>query len=346
MEHYANDEPFTEDESPSKNESRAGSWQLTVIAVILIVASVTFLGPILKPLLSAVFVYFLIRPIADWMIARGVPPFRAYVVLFASTAALLISALIVFGKQAAAFRNQWPVYQDRLLAMAKSAGLSDRFSKPEDLLSFESIVNYAVSPAMGVLEFGLMLIFYLLFLIIAIPKLPDRIRRAYPGETSERMMRITNEVTLGMQKYMEVKTAVNAGMGIVVAAVLFFFRIDYWLLWGALMFALNYVTYLGSVVALVPPIVLAFLNLSPVAAITLTIILIAIRTIGVDYVEVRLSGQHLNVDSILLLTFMAYWGWAWGLVGLVLAMPMATCLRMALAADERTKGLAVLMSED
>ena len=98
MENYIppHDSPFV-DKVPLKDAARhdapaGSSWQLTVIAVILIVAVVTFLGPILKPLLSAVFVYFLIRPIADWLIARGVRPFHAYVLLFASTAVLVISA--------------------------------------------------------------------------------------------------------------------------------------------------------------------------------------------------------------------------------------------------------------
>lgn len=331
------------EKSDTPAEGRRPTWQLTVIAVVLIVAAVTYLGPILKPLLSAVFVYFLIRPIADWLIDRGFKPFSAYLLLFGTTTVVVVAAFSILAIQAMAFRNQWGEYQKLILKYAENFGLS---AKAEDLLSMKSVVDYAVSPAMSVIEFGLMLIFYLLFLIIAIPKLPERIRRAYPGETSERMMRISSEVALGMQKYMEVKTAVNAGMGFVVAVVLFFFGIDYWLLWGALMFALNYVTYIGSLVALVPPIALGFLTLSPGMAIFLTVVLIGIRTIGVDYVEVRLSGQHLNVDSILLLTFMAYWGWAWGLIGLVLAMPMATCLRMALAADERTHGLAVLMSED
>ena len=68
--------------------------------------------------------------------------------------------------------------------------------------------------------------------------------------------------------------------------------------------------------------------------------------VWVDFVETRMAGRHLHIDSILLLLWLAYWGWAWGVVGLILAFPMVTSLKIVLENLEATKGWAVLMSDE
>jgi predicted PurR-regulated permease PerM len=70
------------------------------------------------------------------------------------------------------------------------------------------------------------------------------------------------------------------------------------------------------------------------------------RFVWIDYIEVRMSGKHLNIDSILLFLWLAYWGWVWGVVGLILAFPMVTSLKIVLEHLESTRGWAVLMSEE
>jgi predicted PurR-regulated permease PerM len=59
-----------------------------------------------------------------------------------------------------------------------------------------------------------------------------------------------------------------------------------------------------------------------------------------------MAGRHLNIDSILLFLWLAYWGWVWGVIGLILAFPMITSLKIVLEHLESTRGWAVLMSEE
>jgi predicted PurR-regulated permease PerM len=64
----------------------------------------------------------------------------------------------------------------------------------------------------------------------------------------------------------------------------------------------------------------------------------------IDWVEIRLSGKHLNIDSVLLFLWLAYWGWSWGVLGLILAYPMIASLKIVLEHLEAPRGL--LMSEE
>ena len=70
------------------------------------------------------------------------------------------------------------------------------------------------------------------------------------------------------------------------------------------------------------------------------------RLLWIDYIEIRLSGKHLNIDSVLLFLWLAYWGWFWGVLGLILAFPMIVSLKIVLEHLEATKSWALLMSED
>jgi predicted PurR-regulated permease PerM len=125
------------------------------------------------------------------------------------------------------------------------------------------------------------------------------------------------------------------------------FGVKYWLLWTCVFFALNYITYVGSIAACIPPILVAALQLpSHLAALIFACLLVANRFLWIDFIEIRFSGKRLNIDSVLMFLWLAYWGWVWGVVGLVLAFPMLNSLKIILASIESTTGWAVVMSED
>ena len=100
-------------------------------------------------------------------------------------------------------------------------------------------------------------------------------------------------------------------------------------------------------IACVPPLVLSYLDLgSPIAATALAILVVLNRFIWIDYIEIKMAGRHLNIDSILLFLWLAYWGWVWGVIGLILAFPMVSSLKIVLEQLETTKGWDVIMSDE
>jgi AI-2 transport protein TqsA len=154
-----------------------------------------------------------------------------------------------------------------------------------------------------------MTFFYLLFLLLGVNKLPRRVQRTLSGERAEHILTIGERISAGMEQFMKVKTLVSIGMGASAAALLAAFGLEHWLLWGFLFFALNYITYIGSIAACMPPIALAYLEMnSAVAATALAFLIVVNRFLWIDFVEIRLSGKDLNIDSVLLFLWLAYWG--------------------------------------
>ncbi|HZL91884.1 MAG TPA: AI-2E family transporter [Pirellulaceae bacterium] len=319
-----------------------------VLAVLAVAAAITWLGPILKPLLTAVFLFFVARSAERYLSRHGWPPWLAYLTLFfAALIAATLITLYAYG-EAATFRQQWPAYQQRIAARLPGWA-NNVMGSWEDLFQVSSrdVIGYVFAHGVGIVEFMLLTFFYLLFMILGAQKTPARVRRAFPGERSEAILRIADEISRSIEQFIRVKTIVSLGMGASAAILMYLFGLKQWLLWGFLFFALNYITYIGSIAACVPPILLAFVDLPNIAgAIVLSILIVANRILWIDYVEIKLSGQHLNLSSVLLFVWLAYWGWVWGVLGLILAYPMLASLKLALEHFESTRKWAILMGDD
>jgi predicted PurR-regulated permease PerM len=321
---------------------------LLLVSLVILVAAVTYLGPILKPFLVAVFLYFSTRAAAAALTRLGIPASLAYLLLFVtgSTAATALT-LLAYG-EAMAFRAEWPRYQERILAVIGEAPPGTRRPLAEMFTSSSrEVFKQLFERGVNAVELLVMTFFYLLFILLGANRLPQRVRRAFPDARADHILSVAGMIGTGMERFMQVKTLVSIGLGVSAGLLMYLFGLHGWLLWGILFFALNYITYIGSIVACVPPVVLAYLDLgSPVLATVLTALVVLNRFIWIDYIEIKMAGRHLNIDSILLFLWLAYWGWVWGVVGLILAFPMITSLKIVLEHLESTRGWAVLMSEE
>jgi AI-2 transport protein TqsA len=341
-----NDHETTNGEQPRR--PNPAMVAVVLIAIVGMVGVVTYLGPILKPFLVAVFLFFSTKAAAGFLIRRRLPPLLAYLTLFVvSSIAVTAVVLLAYG-EALALQAEWPRYQQRILAIIGKA--PSETSRPLSELfktSSRETFHYLFERGLGLIELLIMTFFYLLFILLGASKLPQRVRRAFPDGQGDHIVAVAQKIGTGMERFMKVKTVVSIGMGVSGAAMMYFFGLEGWLLWGVLFFALNYITYIGSIIACVPPVVLAYLDLSsPLAATALAVLVILNRLVWIDYIEIKMAGHHLNIDSILLFLWLAYWGWVWGVVGLILAFPMVTSLKIVLENLETTKGWAVLMSDE
>lgn len=341
---------------PNENESAPTPVQpgdftviefcLCVIAAVLVGAAATYLGPVLIPVIVAVFLYYILKPLAERLMAWGIPRWLAYVLL--AVPVLVLSGVLgqLLLKAAYSAREQLPEYQERLTERL-SHWLGYEID-PVALVDFDlsETFSYVFHGAFGILETGLMVFFYLLFIILGGAKVRTRVRRAFDPATADRLIYIGHNISENVKQYTKVKTLVSLGMGLSAGVLLYLFDVKYWPLWAFLTFAFNYITYVGSLAAIVPPTIVAFAQLSPGAAVAVTALLGVNRFVWIDYVEIRFSGKHLNIDPVLLLLVLAYFGWFWGVLGLVLAVPMLTCLKIVLGNFQRTRRLAILMSEE
>jgi predicted PurR-regulated permease PerM len=349
--------PPTEAEAGRSTDRRGNDTAtaaLVVIAVITFMAAFTWLGPVLRPFLIAVFLFYATRFGAKLLTKLGLGSTAAYASLLPCAAIFaILFGRLVYG-EAEVFLAKWPKYETRITNFlnatkpARMIGLGrpraddatdDRpVVLPADSagnffrVTSRSALDYVFRHGFDVVETFVLVFVYLIFLFVGGRKLPGRIERAFPGDQGRRLLLIGAGISTSMENFMAVKTIVGVGMGATAGLAMFLFGLDHWLLWSFLFFASNYITYIGSAVTVIPPIVLACFDFtSPLAAAALGAVLLVNRLVWIDIVEVRMSGRELNLDPTLMFLWLAYWGWVWGVVGLILAYPMMAALKIALA---------------
>ncbi len=250
------------------------------------------------------------------------------------------------------FQAELPQYREQLAArLAAIPGFRPEHLEGQSLmetLKIEQgdIVTLVFGTALSISEGVLLVFFYLVFVILDAHRLPRRVQRAFPN-SSDQIMAMIEGINAGITGYMGVKTLVSGGMAFTAAIILISLGVDNWALWTFLTFLLNHITYVGSLAALVPPIVVALLQFqSPWIAVAVAVLLSINRFVWIDYVEIRFAGRALSINAVLLLASLMYWWTFWGVTGLVLAVPMLTAAKIVLANFDTTRRWAMLISED
>jgi predicted PurR-regulated permease PerM len=328
-----------------------------VVAYLAILLLQQFQG-ILKPLFVAIFLGFLMHPIHRWLTKRGIPSIPAYGVI------LTIVALAFFAVGSMMYANitevsrKLPGYEHRLEGMVldlaartpfKELKLEHGFLRKIHIAPQELLTGFG--SALG--HFGdftsaaaLMLV-YLLFLIAEKVSFPPRMTLAFGPVQGAHVMEVVESISQAISEYIAVKTFVSALAGVLSYAVLAVFEVDFAASWGILIFLLNYIPYLGSLVAVALPIVLSFVQFPENEiwkAIVITISLIGVQQGIGTFVEPRMAGHRLDVSPLLIVLSLAFWGAIWGPVGMILAVPLLVIVKIVLENIPETRPIATLIS--
>jgi AI-2 transport protein TqsA len=255
------------------------------------------------------------------------------------------------------------VYEERLDGLARKALRGLPFAVPDpDNWRVRNLVTFDVGPDSRVrnvfraavgnfLEFltaTFVVLIYLIFLIAERVSLPGRVARAFGEARAKEIMAVVEAINRAVHDYIALKTFVSALQGLLSFAVLAAFGVEFAVMWGVLIFLFNFIPYIGSLVAVSLPILLSFLQYAeePWKPLLITLLLLLIQRVVDNFIEPRLTGHKLGLSPLLVLLSLAFWGWLWGVVGMILAVPLTVIVKIVLENIRETKPLATLISNE
>ena len=134
--------------------------------------------------------------------------------------------------------------------------------------------------------------------------------------------------------------------GLLVGLITWWIGLDFPLLWGMIAFLLNYVPTIGSIIASVPAILMALVQLGVGEAVTPGLAYFGINILFGSFLEPRLLGYGVGISPLIVFTGLVIWGWILGPVGMLLSVPLTMALKMALEHNERTRWIAILIGSE
>lgn len=331
---------------------RNASAAITLAAVVVVVYGMQAAKVLLVPLLLAVFIALLaVRPVL-WLQRHKVPSIVATLLVLLVIMLMLAVLGTIVGASIAEFTAALPAYQarldslvERLLSLAaqhmdgdrRIEGLGDLVDPGWAMALVANILN----GLRDVLTNTFLILFTVVFILLEATSVQTKVRAAFGQrpETFERAAQFLNN----LGRYLGIKTAVSIVTGVTIGFITSMVGLDFPLLWGMLAFLLNYVPTIGSIIAAVPAVLLAIVQLGfGEAAVTATGY-VAVNIVFGVFLEPRLMGYGVGISPLIVFTGLVFWGWIFGPVGMLLSVPLTMTLKLALESDERTRWVAILL---
>lgn len=334
------------------------SWHklLTFTAIVISLIAVVFilrtLSNIFVPLILAIFFAYLFAPAVEFLAKYRVPRIVTLFILLGAISVIGIFTAQMLANNIREFIVFWPTMESKLLSSIEAFfknyfGIETK-SVLEILQSTRvtEILSNFLNVSMNAIGQLLLTLLILVFIYLTYKNYPRLIRKAFSTQRALYIFEIVKNINVQIMNYILIKTLMSAGTGILTGAACALFGVKFAVLWGFLAFLLNYIPYIGSLAAIVLPIILSVLQFPgsylPVFT-ALSLIVIQI-TIG-SYLDPEMMGNRFNLSPILILLSLFFWGYVWGLVGAFLAVPITAVIKIIALNIEPLKPVAVLMSK-
>jgi AI-2 transport protein TqsA len=162
------------------------------------------------------------------------------------------------------------------------------------------------------------------------------------GPNIARMLSATRDI----QRYLAIKTVVSLATGLLAGLLCWAAGLDFYVLWGILAFALNFIPVIGSIVAGVPPVILALLIAGLPNALLVAGGYLVINNFLGNFLEPILVGRRFGISTLVVVMSVLFWGWVWGPLGMLLAVPLTMMLKVMLDGSEEFRWIAVAISAE
>jgi predicted PurR-regulated permease PerM len=318
---------------------------------VIVVAGMRAASSILVPFLLSMFIAIICAPPLFWMQRKGVP--NALAVLSILVGIVVIGLLLAafVGSSVNDFSKALPVYEERLseITSALVSWLQDlglEISGPVLTDYFDpgkamKMAANTLAGLSGLLTNVFMILLTVIFILLEASGFPQKLRTALSDP--EESMGQFRSVTESVNRYLALKTVFSLASGVAIAIWLAILGVDFALLWGLVAFLLNYVPNIGSIIAAIPAILLALIQLGVVPALLTCLGYVIINVVFGSILEPKFMGRGLGLSTLVVFLSLVFWGWVLGPVGMVLSVPLTMIVKIAMESHEDTRWIAVML---
>ncbi len=330
-------------------------------AAIFLIFVLKELRQIFIPFFISLFFYFMLNDLVHKLISRKIPKTVVLIglVLVIFICLCLLGLLIFNG--VSSFIDNFPAYSEKITRLVKNFSASLKlpildvqhyianidWEETFDAQQITALVSGTVGNFTNFIGNLLLVLLLLMFMLGEKVPMVTRIALALSRERREELLRIVTSIDSGVRHYLFIKTLMSIATAVMAALILLVGRVDFVVFSALLIFFLNYIPTIGSLVGTAFPVMIAFLRYG--FCLRLVLITAALMVMGFvmgNVVEPQVMGRKLNLSPIVIVLSLIFWGWLWGGVGLFLAVPITSALKIICENIPDLKPLAAAMSSE
>jgi AI-2 transport protein TqsA len=339
--------------SSSGNAPRAGIL-LSLACFVVVVAGIQAASSILVPFLLSVFIAVAVSPPMFWMESKKIPSGLAVLVIVIAVLLLFLLLINIITGAVESFTRSIPLYQQRLEALVSSA--VPLLQQAHIDITKETLLN-VINPGRmmtfigalltrlgGVFTNTFFIIITVVFILLEASGFSLKLKAAVGhGDASHTGFQ---RIAKGIRHYLAIKSATSFATGSIIYVGLMAFGVDFPAIWGLLAFIFNFVPNIGPIIAAVPAILLALVQLGAMKSLMVAILFVGTNVSIGNLIEPRVMGSGVGLSSLVVFLSLAFWGWTMGPVGMILSVPLTMALKIALEAQDDTRWIAILLGPE
>ena len=320
------------------------------------------LSSVVLPVITAVMISCVFAPIIQKLNYKFRIPWTVlsiFITLFLFFIILGVSSLVI--SSATSIVSEYPKYETKFLHIYKVIAENFNLDFDEGMSLFgniwkhlkvrEFMQSFVVTFSTGLISSGkniFIILILCLFLLLEYRMTNKKISYAFAGHAKGKILRVTRRIIFDIVHYISIKFYVSLATGFLVFLIALLFGMDFAILWGFLAFALNFVPTFGSIISAALTTMFALLQFYPnytrIFAV-LTLIILVNFAFG-NIIEPRVQGKNLGVSPFVIIVSLTLWGYIWGAVGMIIAVPMTVIIKIICENISYLHPIAILLGND
>lgn len=330
------------------NELKIYRSVVFLASTIIIVMGLMAAKSIVVPLLLAAFIAIVISPLFFYFTSKGMGKSIALTLVLFFIILLFFLFSTIVSSSISAFNHDLPVYESQLSAIFQKAMVSmegfgfsipteniNEFINPTKVMQFTGKIFDHLSE---LLSNGMMILFLVIFMLLEATVIPKKINALHENFSIQ-----AKKFSQQVKSYMVLKSIFSLITGLLVALMLWALGVHYALLWGTFAFLLNYIPNIGSMIAAIPAILLALIQMGSTTAMLVALGFVLINVVIGSIIEPKYMGDGLGLSVLVVFISLIFWGWVFGPIGMLLSVPLTVMFKIALESNNNTKWVAMLL---
>jgi len=328
------------------------TYFLGILTALAIGAALYFMRPVVLPLVVAAFFGILVRPV-HVALKRFLPAGLSLALVTILVGLVLIAIPVAFAANIQAIAAKVPDYAPRieeivggLKELAARIDLDLDFGSQAVLDSALGLLTASVEGAATFFGMVVLVMFTVAFVLSEADIFRAKLAAAMNPANKMKVVRSVASIRALLTQYVMTKSLICFLAGLTCGLFTWIVGIDFPFVWGVLTFMLYYIPNLGSIIAVIPPVLLALIQFdTPTVAIVTAIFLVVVFNVLGNVLEPRMLGRKLSLSPLVVFCSLLFWGWYLGIVGVVLAVPLTVACKIICEHIDALKPVAILMGD-
>jgi predicted PurR-regulated permease PerM len=323
------------------------SVALTGLFVLAVFYTMYFMRALLLPLVLALLLSYLLAPLVRLFGRIRIKPAFAAAIILLSLVGLIIYGVSRLAEPAAGWLEKAPYslqqLKQKLLPLkkpmekvAQASGEIDKLTSTEEpqtktvVVKRNAIADALFTQTPEFIASGVVMFILLYFLLAYDGVFLTKITKVIPRLTDKkRAVSIVREIELQISRYLLTVTLINIGLGTAVGLTVHFLGLRNPIMWGVLVATLNFVPYLGALTGIICMTLGAVLSFDSLGyALMFPASYLVLATLEGNFITPMVLGRSLTLNPVVILIALTFWGWMWGIAGMILAVPILATFKI------------------